>query len=76
MKLTVEALNTRVIVRRQTRATGTAPFCWEVYRDEGAEPIFTSPDRFGTMDAAYRAGQARLKEFVLPERSRRLGLDE
>jgi hypothetical protein len=76
MRLTIEALNTRLIVRRLTRATGAAPYRWEVYRDEGAEPIFTSPDRFNTMDAAYRAGQARLKEFVLPERSRRLGLDE
>jgi hypothetical protein len=76
MRLTTEALNTRLIVRRLTRATGAAPYRWEVYRDETAEPIFVSPDRFGTMDAAYRAGHARLKDFVLPERSRRLGLDE
>jgi hypothetical protein len=76
MRLTTEALNTRVVVRRLTRATGAAPYRWEVHRDEGAEPIFVSPNRFGTMDAAFRAGQARLKEFVLPDRSRRLGLDE
>jgi hypothetical protein len=66
MRITKEALSVRIVVRRVE--VGAAPFRWEVYREEGAEPIHVSPDRFRSMEAAYRAGQARLTEFI-PKRS-------
>ena len=62
MRLTKEALSIRVVVRRAVG--GAAPFRWEVYRDEGCEPLHISPDRFRTMEAAYQAGRARLAEFT------------
>ena len=66
MRITKEALSIRVVVRRVE--VGPAPFRWEVYCEEGAEPIHVSPDRFRSMEAAYDAGTARLIEFI-PKRS-------
>jgi hypothetical protein len=65
MRLTIEALFMRVVVRRT--GVGLAPFTWEVHGDAAA-PIHVSDDRYTSMDAAYEAGQARLPEF-LPKRS-------
>ena len=65
-RITKEALSVRVVVRRVE--TGAAPFRWEVYLEEGAEPIHVSSDRFKGMEAAYHAGRARLTEFI-PKRS-------
>lgn len=66
MRVTKEALSVSVFVRR-VRA-GATPFGWEVHRAELAEPVYVSPDRFKSMEAAYKAGQARLAEFI-PKRS-------
>jgi hypothetical protein len=33
------------------------------------EPVYVSPEAFVSMEAAYRAGQARLAEFTPPPRS-------
>lgn len=66
MRLTKEQLSVRVVVRRVPRGTA---FTWEVYRDDLATPVFVSPQRYKGMDDAYRAGQARLPEFVPPKRS-------
>jgi hypothetical protein len=62
MRLSKEALSVRVVVRRAKR--GAAPFVWEINRDNMAEPVFVSPETFRSMESAYRAGQARLTEFV------------
>jgi hypothetical protein len=62
MRLNKEDLSTKVVVRRARR--GAAPFIWEINNDSRAEPVFVSPDAFVSMEAAYNAGQARLKEFV------------
>ena len=67
MRLSKEALSVRVVVRR-ARA-GAAPFVWEINRDNMAEPVFVSPETFRSMESAYRAGQARLPEFVPSPRS-------
>ena len=67
MRLSKEALSIRVVVRRAKR--GAAPFVWEINRDNMAEPVFVSPETFDSMESAYRAGQARLSEFVPPPRS-------
>jgi hypothetical protein len=81
MRISLEALSVSVFVRRVT--TGTAPFRWEV-RGEAAEPIYVSPDRYRSMEAACTAGRARLTEFVPKKRSpppgewspsRRIGMD-
>jgi hypothetical protein len=66
MRITKEALSVRIVVRRTE--VGAAPFRWQVYGEEGAEPIHVSPERFRSMEAAYCAGQARLTEFI-PKRS-------
>jgi hypothetical protein len=80
-RISVKALSVSVFVRRVT--TGTTPFRWEVY-GEMAEPIYVSPERYRSMEAAYTAGRARLTEFVPKKRSpppgewspsRRIGLD-
>jgi hypothetical protein len=65
MRLTPEALATGIVVRRLWR--GAAPFWWAVYRIDTAIQIYVSSDRFRSMHLAYRAGQARLAEF-LPKR--------
>jgi len=67
MRLSKEALSIRVVVRRAKR--GAAPFVWEINRDNMAEPVFVSPEAYASMEAAYRAGHARLSEFVPPPRS-------
>ena len=67
MRLSKEALTVRVVVRRTKR--GAAPFVWEINRDNMAEPVFVSPETFRSMESAYRAGQARLTEFVPTARS-------
>jgi hypothetical protein len=67
MRITKEALSVRIVVRRVEVGTA-APFRWEVYWEEGAEPIHVSPGRYRSMEAAYCAGQARLTEFI-PKRS-------
>jgi hypothetical protein len=33
-----------------------------------AEPVYVSPEAFASMEAAFRAGQARLAEFTPPQR--------
>jgi hypothetical protein len=73
MRLTKEELSIRLVVRRAGR--GTAPFVWAISKGNIAEPIYTSPDTFGTMEDAYRAGQARLSEFI-PTRGPRPGMAE
>jgi hypothetical protein len=64
-RITKEELSMRIVVRR--RAIGAAPFTWEVHQGDIGAPIHISPERFPSMEAAYRAGQARLREF-LPQR--------
>jgi hypothetical protein len=67
MRITKEQLATKVVVRRARR--GAAPFIWEINTDNRAEPIYVSPDGFGSMEDAYRAGRARLSEFIPSPRS-------
>lgn len=67
MRLSKEALSIRVVVRRARR--GTAPFVWEINRDNMVEPVFVSHETFRSMESAYSAGQARLMEFVPSPRS-------
>ncbi|HEX2939877.1 MAG TPA: hypothetical protein VHO91_02445 [Rhodopila sp.] len=57
----------KVVVRRVT--TGAAPFAWEVHRDENVLPLQVSADRFGSMEAAYLAGQAKLADIMVQKRS-------
>ncbi|MEA2732033.1 MAG: hypothetical protein QOD93_7268 [Acetobacteraceae bacterium] len=67
MRLTKEELLIKVVVRRARR--GVAPFIWEINSENMAEPIYVSPDSFGCMEDAYRAGRARLPEFIPSPRS-------
>lgn len=62
MRLNKEALATRVVVRRARR--GAAPFVWEINMDNRIEPIYVSPEAYGCMESAYKAGQARLRDLV------------
>ncbi len=64
MRLSKEALSTRVVVRRARR--GAAPFIWEINTDTMTKPVCVSPEAYGTMEAAYQAGNARLAEFTPP----------
>jgi hypothetical protein len=66
VRLTKEELSIRVLVRR--RASGAAPSAWEIHQTDIYTPIYISPERFRSMEAAYQAGQARLKEFI-PQRT-------
>ena len=66
MRTLRETLSIDLVVRRVT--IGAMPFTWEVCRADAPNPIHVSPDRFPSMEAAYRAGQARLPEFM-PKRS-------
>jgi hypothetical protein len=66
MRTTKEALSVSVVVRRV--GVGAAPFSWAVQRADTETVIHVSLERFRSMDAAYRAGQARLAEFI-PKRS-------
>jgi hypothetical protein len=65
MRLSKEALSTRVVVRRARR--GAAPFVWEINRDSMSEPVYVSPEAFVTMEAAFVAGRSRLAEFTPPQ---------
>jgi len=65
MRLSKEALSTRVVVRRA--GGGAAPFVWEISKDSMTDPVYISPEAFGSMEAAFLAGQARLAEFTLPQ---------
>jgi hypothetical protein len=69
MRITREELSIKVVVRRLR--TGSAPFIWEITRDHAAEPLCASADGFRSMEEAYRAGRARLREFVPPRRPAR-----
>jgi hypothetical protein len=73
MRLSKEALSTRVVVRRARR--GAAPFVWEINRDSMAEPVFVSPETFASMEAAFCAGQARLAEFIETARPKPEGVE-
>ena len=66
MRLSKEALATRVVVRRARR--GAAPFVWEINKDSMTEPVYVSAEAFVSMEAAFRAGQARLAEFIVSAR--------
>ncbi len=57
----IKHLFARVVVRRIGK--GEASFGWEIQGEETVDPSYVSPDKFGSMEAAYRAGQARLAEF-------------
>jgi hypothetical protein len=72
MRLTKEALSVSIVVRRT--GVGAAPFGWEVHVT-GSGPIHVSSERFRSMEAAYRAGQARLADFI-PKRSMPPGVTE
>jgi hypothetical protein len=73
MRPTKEALSIRVVIRRVERSA--TPFSWEVYSEERADPLYVSSERFGNMEAACQAGQARLTEFI-PQRSMPPGVTE
>jgi hypothetical protein len=62
MRVSKESLSHWVFVRRVR--SGSVPFRWEVHREGCAEPIFVSEERFSSMEAAHRAGQIRLPEFI------------
>lgn len=67
METSLDALVMRVFVRRT--GIGVAPFTWEVHGN-GITPIHVSGDRYKSMDAAYKAGQARLAEFIPSRKSK------
>jgi hypothetical protein len=64
MRLTKEALSIRVVVRRAR--IGATPFIWEINRDSMVEPICVSPGAYVSLEAAFKAGQQRLADFVPP----------
>ncbi|HEX2942123.1 MAG TPA: hypothetical protein VHO91_13835 [Rhodopila sp.] len=64
MRVTKEELSVRVVVRRVAR--GAAPFAWEVHQTDLPRPLYVSPERFRSMEAAYGAGRAMLPMFVPP----------
>lgn len=66
MRTTKEALTIRVVVRRT--GSGVGKYRWEIHAIDTVEPIHVSTDSFTGMEAAFRAGQARLEEFI-PKRS-------
>jgi hypothetical protein len=65
MRVTKEALAVSIVVRRVM--IGAAPFGWEVHHAAAAKPIHVDAETFRSMEAAYRAGQAKLAEFI-PQR--------
>ena len=73
MRVTKEALSFGIVVRRVR--VGKAPFGWEVCRADASGPIHVSTDQFSSMEAAYKAGQARLRDFI-PKRSMPPGVTE
>lgn len=60
-------LDCRVVVQRV--ATGSTPFKWEVQRGDMLGPIQVSAERFRSMEAAYRAGQAWLQDFLISKQA-------
>src|SRR4051812_29089605 len=62
MRVSMESLSHWVFVRRVR--SGSVPFRWEVHREGCAEPIYVSEERYSSMEAAHRAGQIRLPEFI------------
>jgi hypothetical protein len=62
MRISREALSLSILVRRV--GTGAAAFGWEVHNADTVGPMHISADRFSSMEAAYRAGQARLADFI------------
>jgi hypothetical protein len=73
MRISKEALSVCVVVQRA--GIGTAPFGWAIKRVDTDTMLHFSPERFRSMEAAYRAGQARLSEFI-PKRSMPPGVTE
>jgi hypothetical protein len=73
MRISKEALSVCVVVQRA--GVGAAPFGWAIKRLDTDSIIHFSSERFRSMDAAYRAGQARLSEFI-PKRSMPPGVTE
>lgn len=72
-RITREALSVCVVVRRV--GVGAAPFAWAVQRTDTDTLAYASSDRFRSMEAAYRAGQDRLADFI-PKRSPPPGVTE
>jgi hypothetical protein len=72
MRISKEALAVTVVVRRV--GVGAACFGWEVHHDT-LGVLHVAPDRFSSMEAAYKAGTARVAEFV-PKRSLPPGVTE
>jgi hypothetical protein len=68
MRITRDHLTHRLIVQRT--ATGSAPYQWEVHAD-GLSPLQVSPDRFRSMEAAHKAGEAWLADFFASRQSAR-----
>ncbi len=73
MRVSREALLVSIVVRRV--GVGAAPFGWAVQRTDTEALIHASSDRFASMEAAYKAGQSRLADFI-PRRSRPPGVTE
>jgi hypothetical protein len=67
MRISKEALAVSVVVRRVK--IGTAPFGWEVHHAAAVKPLHVSSETFRSMEAAYRAGQARLAEILAQRRA-------
>jgi hypothetical protein len=72
MKIRKEALAITIVVRRV--GVGAAGFGWEIHHDT-LGVLHIAPDRFDSMEAAYKAGTARLAEFI-PKRSLPPGVTE
>jgi hypothetical protein len=72
MRISKEALAVTIVVRRI--GIGAGCFGWEVHHAT-LGVLHTAPDRFSSMEAAYKAGTARLAEFV-PKRSLPPGVTE
>jgi len=62
MNIDMEVGYLTVVVRRIN--TGATPFVWEVRRDSEAVSLHVSAERYNNMEAAYRAGRARLPDFI------------
>ena len=67
MTSAASALFFKVVVRRLT--TGPNPFGWELHRDDTVVPVQVSADRFGSMESAYIAGQAKLADLLPQKRT-------
>ena len=63
MRTTIESLAVRIVVRRVN--SGSTPFCWEIHRDECPAAAIVSSNCFKSMEAAHKAGHARLAELSL-----------